>query len=99
MDEEETVVVVTTREALGRELAAAFRRRALAQGWKPRTVKRAEAQMNYWLGAMMALELVDAPIKLPRALALALSVGNDMSDLYPAALALDDLAVKKKGTS
>jgi len=78
----ETLPVCTDYRQLGHELARLYAERAKAQGWKVGTVRWAEGQLNWWMGAYHALQLSGAPLQLGEMMFLAMSVGRDMSDFF-----------------
>lgn len=63
------------------EIIKAWQSRAAAQGWKPRTATYVKHQIEFLLGAQMALQATGAVLFSDMALVMA-SVGNDPCDIF-----------------
>lgn len=60
-----------------RKLAQAWKAQREGQGLKPGTQKHAEAQLEFWMGAYAALQIVDPESQFNPMVLMLLSVGRD----------------------
>ena len=69
-----------TDDEILRDLALRWKDRREALGLKLKTVKHAEQQLTFFIGAMQAMELCGR--RTPRAALLLLSVGQDAVEIW-----------------